>query len=92
MSTITTIKDKAQQLGAATQDALQPVRAAALAAFNQLGVPAVKHEEWKYTRISQLFNQPYQLGVDHTNTDAAWQAFRLPEYETANELVFINGV
>lgn len=92
MSTITTIKDKAQQLGAATQDALQPVRAAALAAFDQLGVPAVKHEEWKYTRISQLFNQPYQLGVDHSNTDAAWQAFRLPEYETANELVFINGV
>lgn len=92
MSTITTIKDKAQQLGAATQDALQPVRAAALAAFDQLGVPAVKHEEWKYTRISQLFNQPWQLGVELADTDANWQAFRLPEYEAANELVFINGV
>lgn len=92
MSTITAIKDKATQLGVATQDALQPVRAAALATFDQLGVPAVKHEEWKYTRISQLFNQPWQLGVELADTDANWQAFRLPEYEAANELVFINGV
>lgn len=91
MSIITTLKDRARQLGAEQTDALQTVRSAALAAFEQMGVPPVKHEEWKYTRISQLFNHSYQIGIDADSTMVDWQSFRLPEYETANELVFING-
>lgn len=91
MSTITTLTDKARKLGAVQADALQPVRTKALAAFEQLGVPAVKHEEWKYTRVGQLFNNDYKLGVDGDIAEIDWQAFRLPEHESANELVFING-
>lgn len=92
MSTINIIKDKARELGTTQADALQPIRSAALASFDKLGVPAVKHEEWKYTRISQLFNQSYKIGTDTVDSKLNWELFRLPEFETANELVFINGV
>ncbi len=92
MSTITTIQEKAQELGTVKSDALQSVRANALADFDKMGLPAVKHEEWKYTRISQLFNNSYELGINKASADADWKAFRLPEFEMANELVFLNGV
>ena len=29
-----------------------------------MGIPTAKHEEWKYTRISSLFNKEYELSAD----------------------------
>lgn len=92
MSTINTITDRAKQLEAGKTDALSGVRAAALTRFDQFGVPAVKHEEWKYTRIGQLFNKDYQLGNSTDQASLNWEQFRLPESESANELVFVNGI
>ena len=54
-----------------------------------------KHEEWKYTRISGLFNKEYQFPADQLATSfsaADMDAVRLPGHEEANELVFVNGV
>ena len=31
--------------------------------FNQLGIPTVRNEEWKYTRIGGLFNKDFKLAV-----------------------------
>ena len=28
-----------------------------------MGIPTVRHEEWKYTRISSLFNKEYQFPI-----------------------------
>lgn len=61
--------------------------------FNEQGIPTVKHEEWKYTRISGVLNKPFTYAVDVTAVTAAdVDAVRLPGHETANELVFINGI
>nr|MBA2407955.1 Fe-S cluster assembly protein SufD [Chitinophagales bacterium] len=63
-------------------------------AFNKLGIP-VKHEEWKYTHISSLFNKNFELiSAKETSSIAAkdLDAIRLPGYEQANELIFVNGV
>ena len=63
--------------------------------FTTLGIPTVKNEEWKYTRISGAFNKDYAFnpenfssGVTVSNIDA----LRLPGHQEANELVFINGL
>jgi len=56
-------------------------------------VPTVKNEEWKYTRISSVFNREFKLTQDKpvSVTFSDLDGIRLPGYEEANELVFVNG-
>jgi Fe-S cluster assembly protein SufD len=61
--------------------------------FNEQGIPTVKHEEWKYTRISGVLNKEFSYAADTTAvTPADVDGFRLPGHEAANELVFVNGI
>jgi Fe-S cluster assembly protein SufD len=61
--------------------------------FNEQGVPTVKHEEWKYTRIGSVLSKNFSYAVDATVvTGADVDSFRLPGHEQANELVFVNGI
>jgi Fe-S cluster assembly protein SufD len=76
-------------------DALDSVRQNAFNAFSQFGIPTSKHEEWKYTRIGGLFNKEYFFAKTKptvTISSAKLDALRLPGYENANELIFVNGI
>ena len=58
-----------------------------------MGIPTVKNEEWKYTRISGLFNKEYEFPLWPVNiSEKDLNALRLPGYEQANELFFVNGI
>jgi len=62
--------------------------------FNNKGLPTYKNEEWKYTRIADLFTKEYRLTEDETETNISRSMIdeiRMPGYENANELVFVNG-
>jgi len=70
------------------------IRKEGFSTFNKKGLPTYKNEEWKYTGISNLFKKEYHLSEDELNlriskTDI--DEMRLPGYENANELVFVNG-
>jgi Fe-S cluster assembly protein SufD len=70
------------------------IRREAFSAFSRLGIPTSKNEEWKYTRVAGLFNQDYQFSPEHPPSSVKVSdidSLRLPGYEQANELVFING-
>jgi Fe-S cluster assembly protein SufD len=56
--------------------------------FGSLGIPTVRNEEWKYTRIGSVLNKEYKMGAG-TGMPAI---NKLPGTEYAHELVFINGV
>lgn len=73
---------------------LGTVRQNAFNAFSKMGIPGVKHEEWKYTRISGVFNKDFKVTfvADASVTKAEVDAVRLPGHEEANELVFVNGI
>ncbi|MFT3933186.1 MAG: Fe-S cluster assembly protein SufD [Chitinophagaceae bacterium] len=75
-------------------DSLQAVRRNAFDAFSKMGIPGSKHEEWKYTRIAGLFNKEYIFAEAAAKTISAdkLNAVRLPGFENANELVFVNGI
>jgi Fe-S cluster assembly protein SufD len=94
MNTIN-FKERFEQLAHTGAGGLDTVRRTAFKAFDQMGIPGVKHEEWKYTRIAGLFNKEYFFasaeGAAHINA-ATFDAARLPGYEQANELVFVNGI
>lgn len=77
------------------KNSLAPIQQAAMNAFAERGIPTAKNEEWKYTRISPLFNKDYEVSFQAeapaiNKTDI--HPYRLPGHEEANELVFINGI
>jgi Fe-S cluster assembly protein SufD len=95
MNTIEYFKEQFDQLQAEDSDSgLRSIRQKAFDSFTRFGIP-MRHEEWKYTRISSLFNKEYKFPVNQVATSISWQdldAVRLPGHEQANELVFVNGI
>ena len=95
MNTIEYFKEHFDQLQEENSDSgLRSIRQKAFDSFTRMGIP-VRHEEWKYTRISSLFNKdfafaPGQITTGFSARDLA--PFRLPGCEEANEIVFVNGV
>jgi Fe-S cluster assembly protein SufD len=95
MKMIETIKGQYEEMQARNgSSVLTPLEQNAFEAFNKLGVPTVRNEEWKYTRISSVFNKDYQLVTERQTpalSPADIDGLRLPGHEVANELVFVNG-
>jgi Fe-S cluster assembly protein SufD len=96
MNTIEIIKERYRQLQLNNGSSpLTPIERNAFNAFNTLGIPSVKHEEWKYTRIGNVFNKEYAFNPEHlvsSFSENDLDAIRFPGDEEANELVFINGL
>ncbi len=96
MNTIDIIKERYNQLQSNNgSSVLTPIETDAFNTFSTMGIPTVKHEEWKYTRISGVFNKEYAFNPENLSTrlyESDLDAVRLPGYEAANELVFVNGM
>jgi len=89
-------REQFERIQAASNDnGLGTIRQDAFSAFSRMGIPTTKNEEWKYTRLSSLFNTNYDIRFgQHANlvSQEDLTTIRLPGHETANELVFVNGV
>ncbi|MGN6396722.1 MAG: Fe-S cluster assembly protein SufD [Mucilaginibacter sp.] len=89
------INDSFERLKATDpHDPVARVRLKGFRDFNQAGLPSRRHEEWKYTGISDLFANPAYLAGDMPAVQVApavVDAVRLPAHLQANELVFVNG-
>ena len=61
--------------------------------FSELDLPSIKHEEWKYTRIKNIFTEAiqYNLGKSDFSKEELAKGI-LPGTSNANSLVFINGI
>ena len=96
MNTIELIKERYQQLQSNNGSSpLTSIEQEAFNTFTTLGIPTVKHEEWKYTRINGVFNKEYAFNPENFSTGVTADevnAVRLPGNEEANELVFVNGL
>jgi Fe-S cluster assembly protein SufD len=95
MNTIEYFKERFDQLQAEDSPGdLKAIRQKAFDSFERFGIP-VRHEEWKYTRISSLFNKEYNFPASEITTAVSWadlDSLRLPGHEQANEIVFVNGI
>lgn len=96
MNTTAYFKERFDQLQSENgSNGLGALRQIAFNTFSKMGIPTVKHEEWKYTRIGSLFNKEYQFPVNQITTLLSPEdldAVRLPGHEQASELFFINGL
>ncbi len=62
-------------------------------AFTKLGLPAIKHEEWKYTKIKNLFRDDLVYTVDNSAINSLdLEGISLPGTEKSNKIVFLNGI
>jgi len=87
------INDKYAEQKFSGNGALQSLSNSGFEAFTELGIPTVKHEEWKYTRLSSVLGKDFSYATDATVITADdVNEFRLPGNEMANELVFVNGI
>lgn len=96
MNTIDSIKEKFGQAQSSNgHSPLTALERSAFQTFTAVGIPTVKNEEWKYTRISGLFTKEYAFNPESVSASLTAEdvaAVRLPGHEDANELVFVNGV
>ncbi len=85
--------DKFQELELAKQgSALSGFRKKAIGEFIKMGLP-VRHEEWKYTRISNVLRKDFEYLLTDTKITANdLKPYRFPANEKNTELVFVNGV
>jgi Fe-S cluster assembly protein SufD len=70
---------------------LAGLRSEAMEKFSSFGLPTQKHEEWKYTRISPVFQKPLEFGQVADLSAAELDSLRLPGKEDATEIFFVNG-
>ena len=93
MSLAETIQEKYNELNIiAGNGLLGSMRAKAFEQYNKSGIPTLRHEEWKYTRLNSLTNKDFEL---HTTavlpSGKILNSIRL-QSEYAAELFFVNGV
>ncbi|RYY57554.1 MAG: Fe-S cluster assembly protein SufD [Chitinophagaceae bacterium] len=93
MNNISYLKEKFDEIQS-DSSALAGIRNKAFASYEKLGIPSVRHEEWKYTRVTGIFNDTLKIGAIHPVSVEVedFESLRLPGYESANQLVFVNGV
>lgn len=95
MDTITYFKEHYNELKSAeSAPAIQSLRDEAFEDFSAQGIPTVKHEEWKYTRINDFFSKDYQFTTDLKEehfTKADLEHLKLPAHDEANVVTFVNG-
>ncbi|MGH1366057.1 MAG: Fe-S cluster assembly protein SufD [Calditrichia bacterium] len=69
---------------------LHQTRKKALEAFNTLGFPSNRHEEWKYTNVTPLLKEEFEMGVEGKVIAADVAQFTYDDFNE-NVLVFVNG-
>ncbi len=64
-------------------------RKEALDAFNEVGIPTLKHENWKYTKLAFMHQFDFELSLRGNLSKEELQAL-VPRFD-AYRLVFVNG-
>lgn len=72
---------------------LSKFRQDALEQFSHLGFPTVQNEDWKYTNVAPLFQNPYIRSLNPKNSPdpTFFTQYFLPADLPAHRLVFIDG-
>ena len=65
------------------------MRLAGLSQFNELGIPTVKDEEWKYTNLASLAKQTFERPTDSNLIEM--DAFKAYRNDEDINIVFVNG-
>ena len=80
-----------QNLNGSAIKPFHQIRKTAFDTFEALGLPSIKHEEWKYSNVKNLSNTAYNFHAKSTINSHEIEKMPIPNLE-GNILYFINGV
>ncbi|MVM36144.1 Fe-S cluster assembly protein SufD [Spirosoma sp. HMF4905] len=83
-------RDNEERMNGERKAPIHQLRRAALKQFDQLGFPTTRNEEWKYSSVSGLLKQPFDLDDTTTVTADDLAPLEIPNLD-GNLLYFING-
>ncbi|GAB4049498.1 Fe-S cluster assembly protein SufD [Spirosoma litoris] len=83
-------RDNEERMNGERKAPLHQLRRAALKQFDQLGFPTTRNEEWKYSSVSGLLKQSFDLDDNATVTAEDLAPLEIPNLD-GNLLYFING-
>jgi Fe-S cluster assembly protein SufD len=72
--------------------AIARLRKAAIARFDELGLPGPRDEDWRFTSLAPVLGTPFELAGARPPELTAAQLAELPGAEAACRLVFVNGL
>jgi len=90
---ISTYKSFEASLNGSASLPVHAIRQKAIEAFEALGVPGPKHEEYKYTNIGKTLEKAFDFSKTATASDFSssdLDQYLIPNLD-ANQLVFVNG-
>lgn len=79
------------RLNGEAKTAVHQKRREAMQRFETLGFPTVRHEEWKYSNVSNLVKQAFDFNVQSDFGTKDVEALEIPNLQ-GNILYFINGM
>jgi len=79
-----------ERMNGESKTALHQLRRDALNQFERLGFPTLKHEEWKYTNVSNLVKSDFEFNLPAQVTTGDLASLEATNLE-GNILYFING-
>ncbi|RYC68760.1 MULTISPECIES: Fe-S cluster assembly protein SufD [Spirosoma] len=79
-----------ERMNGESRTPVHQVRRAALKQFDLLGFPTIRHEEWKYSNVSGLFKEAFELDEQSPITSDDLASLEIPNLD-GNILYFVNG-
>ncbi len=88
---ISSFKKFEENLNGEAKSELHKIRKNAINLFSETGFPSTKVEDWKYTKVSPIFN--HEFTADETDLELSSNDISKYQIEglKTNRLVFING-
>ncbi len=87
---LTAFRTSEERMNGESKTPLHQVRRAALNQFDLLGFPTIRHEEWKYSNVSALLKEAFDLETTSTLTADDLAPLEIPNLD-GNVLYFVNG-
>ncbi|MFN8347705.1 MAG: Fe-S cluster assembly protein SufD [Spirosomataceae bacterium] len=79
------------RLNGETKSEVHQKRREAIQNFEKLGFPTIRHEEWKYSNVSNLVKQVFDFNAATEFGQSEIEALEIPNLQ-GNVLYFVNGV
>ena len=87
---LTAFRDSEERMNGERKTPLHQLRRSALKQFDALGFPTIRHEEWKYSNVTNLLKETFELDETTTLTAADLVPLEIPNLD-GNILYFVNG-
>lgn len=79
-----------ERMNGESKTPLHQIRRAALQQFDLLGFPTIRHEEWKYSNVSALLKEAFDLDATSDLTADDLTPLQIPNLD-GNIVTFVNG-